>query len=385
MQFDLAPEDEALRDLAAQFAAEFLAPHAREWDERDEFDHRILTRAGELGLLNLELPEEWGGVEASTVSSVLTSIEIAKASAAACNMIGAVRLHLNLLNRFGTDEQKRKWIPLLSSGEKIAAFAMTEPGAGSDVAGIATRAVRDGDHYVINGGKIFITLGPVADLVILLCYTDPDKKQKGLSVVLVERGTPGLEVGPKEPMMGQHGIPVGALYFSDCRVPVTNVLGKEGEGMKIMLSGLDGTRTEIAALALGLSQAAYEHAAAHAARRQAFGQPIGEFQGVGFMLAEMWTEIEAGRLLTLRAAMKRDSGQRSSLEASMAKYYCTDNAMKHTTNAVQIFGGAGYSREYPLERFMRDAKITQIYDGTSQIHKLILSRAILDKFKDKAE
>lgn len=271
----------------------------------------------------------------------------------------------------------------LSSGRKIGGFAITEPGSGSDISSIKTTAVRRGDRWVINGQKIFITLAPVSDMMIVLTSTDPSKGSRGQTCFIVEKGTPGLTVGPKDPMMGQHGVPISQLFFDNCEVPAENLFGEEGQGFKIMMAGLDGTRLDIAALSLGISQAAFEQAAAYAATRQQFGQPIGNYQGIGFMLAEMATEIDAGRLLMYRAARMRDDGIPFTKEASMAKYFCADNAMRHTVNALQIFGGYGYSKEYPLERYVRDVKVCQIYDGTSQIHRMIIARKILQEFKER--
>jgi len=283
---------------------------------------------------------------------------------------------------FGTEEQKKKYLPVLATGEKLAAYCLSEPQAGSDAQNSRTRAVLspDGNSWILNGQKMWITNGGFADVYIVFAKVDGEK----FSCFIVERGNPGLQVGPKEPMMGQRGVPVSAVYFENCRVPASNMLGALGQGFKIMMTGLDGTRLDIAALALGLSQAAYEHAAAYAASRRQFGQRIGDFQGVGFMLAEMATEIDAGRFLLYHAAALRDAAKLFTKEASMAKYYCADNAMRHTTNAVQVFGGYGYTKGYPVERLMRDAKICQIYDGTSQIHRMIIARQILREFAEDA-
>lgn len=383
MEFQLSETILEIRDLVRNFANDIVAPRAKEIDEKDEFFPDLVKVAGELGILGMELPESEGGIDSGTLAAVVCNEEIARVSGAVSNVIGAIRLHLALIHHFGTQEQKKHWLPLLSSGNKIGSFGITEPGSGSDVASIKTSAVRDGDYWIINGQKVFITLAPAADMIILLTVTDRSKGVKGLTCFIVETGTEGFTIGPKDPMMGQHGVPVSQVFFDNCKIPACNMLGEEGQGFKIMMAGLDGTRLDIAALSLGLSQAAYEMAASYAATRKQFDTPIGEFQGVGFMLADMATEIDAGRLLLYRAAYLRDAGKPYTKESSMAKYYCSDNAMRHTTNGVQIFGGYGYSKEYPLERFMRDAKICQIYDGTSQIHKMIISRNILKEFKDR--
>jgi alkylation response protein AidB-like acyl-CoA dehydrogenase len=382
MDFQPTEEQRKIAELARRFAADFIAPQAKQIDIADEFFPDIVREAGKLGFLGMELPESTGGIACGTIAATMATQEFARASAAVCNILGAIRLHLGLLNRFGSDAIKRRWLGPLTAGTEIGGFAITEPGAGSDVASLKTTAVRDGDDYVINGQKIFITLAPVSDMMIVLTSTDPAQKSRGQTCFIVERGTKGLQVGPKIPMMGQHGIPVSAVYFDQCRVPASNMLGTLGQGFKIMMSGLDGTRLDIAALALGLSQAAFEQAAAYAATRRQFGKPIAEFEGIGFMLAEMATEIEAGRLLLYNAGALSDAGMPFTKQASMAKYYCADNAMRHTTNAVQIFGGYGYSKDYPMERLMRDAKICQIYDGTSQIHRSIIARQIMREFAD---
>lgn len=384
MDFHPTESEQMIRDMARQFAVEHVQPRAKEIDEKDEFFPDLVRTAGDLGLLTMELPEEEGGAASGTLAAVMCGEEIGRVNAAVCNVVGAIRLHLSLLSKFGTPAQKERWIEALGSGRKIGGFAITEPGSGSDVSSIKTTAVRRGDGWVINGQKIFITLAPASDMMIVLTSADPSKGSRGQTCFIVEKGTPGLTVGPKEPMMGQHGVPVSQVFFDECEVPAENMFGQEGQGFKIMMAGLDGTRLDIAALSLGLSQAAFEMAAGHAVSRKQFGQAIGEFQGVGFMLAEMATEIDAGRLLTYRAARMRDEGTSFTREASMAKYFCADNAMRHTTNAVQIFGGYGYSREYPLERFMRDTKICQIYDGTSQIHRMIIARSILKEYRELA-
>ena len=383
MDFNPTEVEIMIRETARQFAIEHVEPRAKEIDEKDEFFPDLIEIAGDLGLLGMELPESEGGADCGTLAAVMSGEEIGRVSAAVCNVIGAIRLHLNLLSKFGSPAQKERWMEALSSGRKIGGFAITEPGSGSDISSIKTTAVRRGDRWVINGQKIFITLAPVSDMMIVLTSTDPSKGSRGQTCFIVEKGTPGLTVGPKDPMMGQHGVPISQLFFDNCEVPAENLFGEEGQGFKIMMAGLDGTRLDIAALSLGISQAAFEQAAAYAATRQQFGQPIGNYQGIGFMLAEMATEIDAGRLLMYRAARMRDDGIPFTKEASMAKYFCADNAMRHTVNALQIFGGYGYSKEYPLERYVRDVKVCQIYDGTSQIHRMIIARKILQEFKER--
>jgi alkylation response protein AidB-like acyl-CoA dehydrogenase len=380
MNFQPTEEQQSIRNLARRFAVEKIAPQVKRIEEADEFFPDIVRAAGELGFLGMELPESAGGINSGTIAATMATQEFARVNAAVCNVLGAIRLHVGLIHRFGSEAQKSQWLASLTAGTLIGGFAITEPGSGSDVASLATIAIRDGDDYIINGQKIFITLAPACDMMIVLTSTDPSLGSRGQTCFIVERNNPGLHIGPKEPMMGQHGIPVGAVYFENCRVPASSMLGALGQGFKIMMSGLDGTRLDIAALALGLSQAAYEHAATHAASRQQFGRKIGDFQGVGFMLAEMATEIDAGRFLLYHAGALREAGKPFTKEASMAKYFCADNAMRHTTDAVQILGGLGYTKAYPMERLMRDAKICQIYDGTSQIHRLIIARQIMHEF-----
>ncbi|MGB9117223.1 acyl-CoA dehydrogenase family protein [Bradyrhizobium sp.] len=380
MNFQPTEEQQGIRDLARRFAVEKIAPRVKRIEEADEFFPDIVRAAGELGFLGMELPESAGGINSGTIGATMATQEFARVNAAVCNVLGAIRLHVGLIHRFGSEVQKNQWMEPLTAGTLIGGFAITEPGSGSDVASLATTAIRDGDDYIINGQKIFITLAPACDMMIVLTTTDRSLGSRGQTCFIVERNNPGLHIGPKEPMMGQHGIPVSAVYFENCRVPASSMLGALGQGFKIMMSGLDGTRLDIAALSLGLSQAAYEQAAAHAASRQQFGRKIGDFQGVGFMLAEMATEIDAGRFLLYHAGALRDAGKPFTKEASMAKYFCADNAMRHTTDAVQIFGGLGYTKAYPMERLMRDAKICQIYDGTSQIHRLIIARQIVQEF-----
>jgi len=382
MDLDPTEAERMIRELARRFAVEHVEPRAREIDEKDEFFPDLVYLAGDLGLLGMELPEEEGGANSGTLAAVMSGEEIGRVSAGVCAVISSIRLHVSLIHRFGSPAQKTRWLKALSSGREIGGFAITEPGAGSDVAGIKTTAVRRGDRWMINGQKVLITLAPVSQMMIVLTSTDPSKGSRAHTCFIVEKGTPGLTVGPKEPMMGHHGMPSAEVFFEDCAVPTENMLGEEAQGFKIMMSALDGTRLDAAALSLGLSQAAYEQAAAYAVTRQQFGRPIGDFQGVSFMLAEMATEIDAGRLLLYRAARMRDLGVPFAKEASMAKYFCADNAMRHTTDAVQIFGGYGYTKAYPLERFMRDAKACQIYDGTSQIHRMIIARRVLQQFRE---
>lgn len=380
MDFTLTETQADLQALAAEFAEKVVAPRAHQIDERNEWFPDVIREAGQAGFLGMEMDEELGGIGADTASLMLTTIEIARRSASVANVVSAIRLHIKLLRRFGTPEQQQRWLPTLISGEEIGGFAITEPGAGSDVSSVRTRAVRDGDGWRLDGNKAFITLAPVSDMMVVLAVTEPEKKSRGMTCFIVEKGTPGLSVGKQEKLIGQRGVPLAEVSFDGVWVPAANQFGAYNEGFKVMMAGLDSTRLEVAALALGISRAALEESSRYAASREQFGQPIGQFQGVGFMLAEMATEYEAGLLLTLKAAKMKDDGVPFTKEASMAKYYTTDNAMRHAVNAVQIFGGYGCSQEYPVERLMRDIKPAQIYDGTSQVHRMIIARKLLSEY-----
>lgn len=365
-------------DVANRFGTRFLAPRDQEIEDADAFFPDLVEKAGEMGLLALALSEQYGGAQAGAVATSLATISAASISPAVANVLGAIRLHAYLLEKYGTDEQKARWLAPIAMGKKIGGFAITEPQAGSDVSAIRTLARRDGTDFVINGSKQFISLAPVCDMMIVLASTDPAAGSRGQTCFIVERGCKGLSIGPKEPMMGQRGVPVSAVYFEDCRVHESAVLGALGGGFKIMMDGLDGTRLDIAAIALGISRTAFAKASDYAATRTQFGKPIAAFQGVGFMLAQMLMEIEAGELLLMQAARTDKSDRHFTRYASMAKAFCADNAMRHATDAVQVFGGTGFTKRAGVERLMRDAKICQIYDGTSQIHQWIIARSILD-------
>jgi len=378
----LSAEHRMLRDAARDFAQKEIAPIAAAFDESGEFPHATAKKMGELGFMGIEVPEEYGGAGMDTLAYVLALEEISKADASH-GVIMSVNnsLYCHGILNFGTEEQKKKFITPVASGAAIGAYSLTEPQSGSDAGTMKSRAARDGDFYILNGRKSWVTSGPVADTLVVFMMTDPAKKQKGISAFLVDGKTKGLVRGRKEPKLGIRASATSELLFEDCRIPVENRLGGEGEGFKIAMNVLDAGRIGIAAQSLGIAQAAYEAARQYAGQREAFGQPIGAFQGTGFKIADMKTRIEAARLLTYNAAIAKENskqtGKRYSLEASMAKLYASETAMFVTHHAVQIHGGMGYSRELPVERYFRDAKITEIYEGTSEIQRLVISRAEL--------
>ncbi|HZJ23684.1 MAG TPA: acyl-CoA dehydrogenase family protein, partial [Anaerolineales bacterium] len=329
-----------------------------------------------------EIPEQYGGAGMDTLAYVLALEEICKADASH-GVIMSVNnsLYCHGIMKFGTEEQKKKFVTPIASGKAIGAYSLTEPQSGSDAGTMKSRATRDGDHYVLNGRKSWVTSGPVATYYVVFMMTSPEKKQKGVSAFIVEANAPGLTRGKKEPKLGIRASATSELIFEDCRVPAENLLGKEGEGFKIAMTVLDAGRIGIATQALGIAEAAYEAARHYAVEREAFGQPIGAFQGTGFKIADMKTRIEASRLLIYNAALAKErskkDGGRYSLEASMAKLFASETAMYVTHAAVQIHGGMGYSKELPVERYFRDAKITEIYEGTSEIQRLVISRSEL--------
>jgi alkylation response protein AidB-like acyl-CoA dehydrogenase len=378
--YPLSEEHKMIRDTARDFAQKEIVPIAAEFDESGEFPHKTIQKMGEMGFMGIEIPEEYGGAGMDTLAYVLALEEISKADAAH-GVIMSVNnsLYCHGIMKFGTDEQKRRFVTPIASGKAIGAYSLTEPMSGSDAGTMKSRAVRDGNHYILNGRKSWVTSGPVADYFVVFMMTDPEKKHKGITAFLVEGNTPGLTRGKKEPKLGIRASATSELIFEECRVPVENRLGEEGEGFKIAMTVLDAGRIGIATQALGIAEAAYEAARQYAVTREAFGQPIGAFQGTGFKIADMKTRIEASRLLIYNAAMAKEKskkdGRRYSLEASMAKLFASETAMWVTHQAVQIHGGMGYSKELPIERYFRDAKITEIYEGTSEIQRLVISRS----------
>lgn len=380
-------EEALILEVVRRLVAEKVAPRAAEIDERAEFPQDLRELFAQNDLLGIPIPAQYGGLGGSFLTYVKVVEEIAKACASSSLIVAVQELGMLPILIAGSEEQKRRYLPKLASGEWIAAYALTEADSGSDAAGsMRTRAVRRGDAYVLNGRKIWITNGSVADLVCVFAVTDPEKGANGISAFAVEKGFKGFSVGKKEKKMGIRGSPTVELSFEDCEVPAENLLGTEGEGFKTAMKVLDKSRPGIAAQALGIAAGALEYATAYAKERTAFGRPIGQHQGVGFMLADMKTEVEAARLLLYEAARKCDEGAADvTLWAAMAKLKCGDVAMAVTTDAVQVLGGFGYSAEYPVERMMRDAKITQIYEGTQQIQRLVISRALTGKPKPVAK
>ena len=375
----LTSEHEMIRQAARDFAQKEIVPIAAEFDESGEFPAKTIRKMGEMGFMGIEVPEAYGGAGMDTLSYVLALEEICKADASHGTIMSVNNsLFCYGLLRFGDEDQKLKHLAAIASGEKIGAYSLTEPMSGSDAGTMRSRARRDGEIYVLNGRKSWVTSGPVADTIVVFMMTDPDKKHRGITAFIVDTDQPGFQVGKKEPKLGIRASATSEIVFEDYKVPVENRLGQEGEGFKIAMTVLDAGRIGIAAQALGIAEAAYEASLSFAREREAFGQKIGEFQGIAFKLADMKTRIEAARLLTYNAALaKEDSkktGARFSLEASMAKLFASEMAMFVTHAAVQIHGGMGYSKELPVERYFRDAKITEIYEGTSEIQRLVISR-----------
>lgn len=375
MDFQLNQDQLMMQKMVRDFVQEELAPQAVITDETHEFPLKIIRKMGELGLMGIPIPEEYGGAGADFLSYILAIEEIAKGCASTA-VILAVHTSVGSfpILYFGTEEQKQKYLPKLASGQFIGAFALTEANAGSDASSLQTTAVRKGDHYVLNGTKRFITNAGYADVYTVMASTDRSKGPHGVTSFLVDKDTPGFKVGKKEEKMGLNGSATCELIFEDAIVPAENILGEEGQGFKVAMSLLDGGRIGIGAQALGIGEAALEAALAYSQERVQFKQPIGNFQGIQFMLADMATQIEAAKLLILQAAARRMAGLPYSKEASMAKMYASDTAVKVTTDAVQIFGGYGYCKEYKVERYMRDAKITQIYEGTNQVQRIVVAK-----------
>jgi len=378
LKFELNEAQAMFQKVVRNFAKKEIAPKASELDETGRFPVENLRKMAELDLMGIPIPVEWGGAGADFLSYIIAIEEISRACAST-GVILAVHTSLGCMSilNFGTKEQKGKYLKKLAAGEWLAAFALTEGGSGSDASSLSTRAVREGDYYVLNGSKMFITSGGYADIYVTFVRTGKGKGARGITCLLVEKDTPGFCIGKQEKKMGLNASATTQLIFEDARVPVQNRLGVEDEGFKVAMSLLDGGRIGIAAQALGIAQAAYDAALEYSKNREQFGQKICKFQGIQFMLADMATRIDAARLLVYRAAFLRDAGIRCTREASMAKLYATDTAMYVTTEAVQVFGGYGYSREYPVERLMRDAKVTQIYEGTNQIQRIVIARELI--------
>ncbi len=378
VDLELTEEQKLLRRTVRDFAEGEVKPLAAEIDETGEFPRTTFRKAAELGLTAVAIPEEYGGAGFDHTSYAIVIEEISRVCASTGVILSVQNsLYCETLYRLGTGGQKEHFLVPFARGERLGCYALTEPQAGSNAAALRTTAVRRGDRYVVNGTKAWVTNGGVADAAVVYVSTDPAKGEKGITALLIERGTPGLKIGKEEKKMGLHATACTELSFTDCEVPVENRLGAEGEGYKIALATLDGGRIGIAAQATGIAQGAFEQALAYAQQRQAFGRMIAEFQAIRFMLADMAMEIEAARLLARRAAWKQDSGARFSLEASIAKLFASEMSTRVTHKAIQIHGGYGYSREYPVERMYRDARVTEIYEGTSEIQRLVIASWVL--------
>jgi butyryl-CoA dehydrogenase len=378
VNLDLTEEQQLLLRSVREFAEAEVKPHAKEIDETGRFPLDTFKKAAELGLTGIAVPENYGGAGMDHVSYAIVIEEISRVCASTGTILSVQNsLYCDPIYRFGTDEQKQKFLVPYARGEKIGCYALTEPQAGSNAAALATKAVRKGDAYVVNGTKAWITNGGAADAALVYVNTQPEKGEKGITALVVEKGTRGFAVGKEEKKLGVHATACTELSFSDCEVPVANRIGNEGEGYKVALSTLDGGRIGIAAQATGIAQGAFEAALSYAQQRQAFGHPIADFQAIQFMLADMATELDAARLLARRAAWKQDSGARFTMEASIAKLFASEMSTRVTHKAIQIHGGYGYSREYPVERNYRDARITEIYEGTSEIQRLVISSLVL--------
>ncbi len=374
MDLMFTSEQEMMRKMVRDFARTEITPFIEKM-EQGHFPREILTKMGDLGLMGIPIPEQYGGSGMDFISYIIAINELSKVSATIGVILSVhTSVGTNPIVYFGTEEQKQKYVPKLASGEYLGAFCLTEPSAGSDAAGIKTRAIKDGEDYLLTGSKIFITNGGEADVYIVFAVTDPSAGSKGITAFIVEKNTPGFIVGKDEHKMGLHGSRTVALTFENMRVPEKNILGKEGDGLKIALGNLDVGRIGIAAQALGIAEAALEAAVTYAAGRYQFGKPIARQQGIGFKLADMATAVEAARLLVYRAADLRAKGKSCSIEASMAKLFASKTAVEVTTEAIQVFGGYGYTEDYPVERYFRDAKITEIYEGTSEIQKIVISK-----------
>ena len=381
VNFQLDEMQEMLRELAHEFAVDEIRPNAEHWDENSQYPKGVIQAAHEMGLLNLHIPEDYGGAGLGTMEEVLVNEELAWGDPGFATAAYATSLACAPIITGGTEEQKQKWLRKITEDGALASYGVTEPGAGSDLAACKTTAIRNGDEYVINGSKMFITGAGHADFFFILAKTDPDAGYKGMSGFIVEAGTEGLSLGKKEVNMGQRCSDTRAITFDDLRVPIENLIGgSESGGWMNAMSAFDMSRPNIAAHATGLARAAYEHALQYSNERQSFGKPLHKHQAIQFMLADMKTKVEASRLLTWKSAYEADNGIRNTESAAHAKRFAADAAMEVSTDAVQIFGGYGYSEEYPVARLMRGAKVMQIFEGSSQVQRMIIGREITKDF-----
>ena len=382
MDLELTETQQMIRDTARDFAESAVAPGAAARDEASEWPDELVTQMGELGFLGIAVPEEYGGAGMDYVSYALAVEEISRG----CGSVGVIlsahhSLAVDPILKFGTEEQKRRWLAPLASGEAVGCFALSEPGSGSDAAGMKTTAVRDGDGWVINGSKNFITNAPKAAVCVCFAITNREQGHRGISAFLVPMDAKGVEVGPHDKKLGIRAAWSAPLYLEDIRLPGEALLAREGDGFKVAMATLDGGRIGIAAQAVGIARAAFEEAAQYSQERSAFGRPISAFQAIQFMLADMATRLDAARLLTHSAAWRKDRGLPFSKEAAMAKLYASETSGFVTDKALQVHGGYGYVADFAAERHLRDARITQIYEGTSEIQRLVIARAVLDQYK----
>lgn len=378
MNYYFTEMEEMVKNLFSEYVDKKIIPLRRELDEKDEFPAELFKEMGRQDFFRIFVPEEYGGMSDSVMLTAMGIEELARGDGGIAVSFAVDAIATKGIVLYGNEEQKKKYLPKIANGESYTAFALTEPGAGSDAASLKTRAVEKDGKFIINGVKQFITNGEIADIILVVTNTDPEKGYKGHTAFIVERGMKGFSVGKKEDKMGIRSSVTNELIFDDCEVPAENMLGKPGEGFYIALGLLDRSRIGIGAQALGIAESAYREALEYSKQREQFGKPIGSFQAIRFMLADMATQIEAARLLVYQAAKNVDSGEKDLVAGgAMAKLFATDMAMKVTTDAVQIFGGYGYMKEYPVEKMMRDAKVTQIYEGTNQIQRVVIASKIL--------
>jgi alkylation response protein AidB-like acyl-CoA dehydrogenase len=380
MDFELTEEQKTIRDLAREFARNEIAPIAARIDETGEFPRATVKKMGELGFMGIEVPTEYGGAGLDTISYVLAMEEISQVCASHGTIMSVNNsLVCYGLNQFGTAKQKQEFLAPVASGKALGAYSLTEPQSGSDAGNMRTLAAKDDGEYVINGHKSWVTSGPVADYVLLFAMVHPEKKHRGTAAFIADTKLPGFTAGKTEPKLGIRASATCEIHYDNYRLPESNRLGEEGEGFKIAMTVLDAGRIGIAAQALGIAEAAFEASSEYARQREAFGAKIGEFESIQWMIADMSTKIEATRALIYNAALKKMRHERFTREASMAKLYASETAMWVTTKAIQVHGGMGYSKELPIERYFRDAKVTEIYEGTSEIQRLVIARDTLDR------
>lgn len=378
MDFQLTEDQKMFQSMVRDFATSVIKPLAGKIDEEEKCPPEVLKRMAELGLFGITISEEYGGSGGDYLSMALAAEEICRASASVGTIfLASVSLACYPIYKFGSEEQKRKYVVPLAKGEKLACFALTEPGAGSDAGSLETTATLEGDYYVLNGTKIFITNGEEAEIAVVFATVDRSLGHRGITAFVVEKDTPGFTVGKRENKLGIRGSSTTELVFDNCRIPVANQLGEKGRGLRVALEAIDSSRVTVAAQAVGIAQAAFDVALEYAKTRQQFGQPIINFQAIQWMLADMATQIDAARLLTYRAAWLKDQNLPFMKEASMAKLFAAETARMVTNSALQIHGGYGYCKDYPVERYLRDAKITEIYEGTSEMQRMTIARSLM--------